>query len=482
MNDSTFNKLKNIQVPTSSEEEKQRAINAGIEAFEQASLPDAEKTSQSGQGLSDAARRTHRSEFIWSTIMKKLFVTSGSFAAIALALVAAMWTAGYELTFLSDDKARITHSSGDSDISLSSSGYSEPRWSIVKKRKPKTVIGETDTMIAQREELKNPLTRQSSSPTQEGVLSRQAESEQVKLDPKRHNSTLSAPMVDLVREMPQQSGYVGKDQFENITPNRVKIVSEEPVSTFSIDVDTSAYAFMRRSLNSGVLPQKDAVRIEELINYFDYDYPVANSAKQPFKPTVAVYPTPWNKNTKLVHIGIKGHDVVPDKKPRSNLVFLLDVSGSMSSQDKLPLLKNAMRLLVDNLEPKDTVAIVTYAGNAGTVLEPTSVSEKGAILSALENLHSGGSTAGAAGIKQAYALAKQNFNDEGINRVILATDGDFNVGITSHEELKGFIERKRDTGIYLSVLGFGQGNYNDTLMQALAQNGNGNAAYIDSLN
>jgi len=171
----------------------------------------------------------------------------------------------------------------------------------------------------------------------------------------------------------------------------------------------------------------------------------------------------------------------PSKKPRSNLVFLLDVSGSMNAPDKLPLLKNAFRMLVDNLDSKDTVSIVTYAGHAGTVLEPTKVKEKATILAALDKLQSGGSTAGAQGIKQAYALAQSNFDKDGVNRVILATDGDFNVGITDREELKGFIERKRDSGIFLSILGFGQGNYNDALMQTLAQNGNGNAAYIDTL-
>jgi len=279
-------------------------------------------------------------------------------------------------------------------------------------------------------------------------------------------------------------GYkdVGRDRFKKIDVNPVKLVSEEPVSTFSVDVDTASYAFVRRQLNHGVLPQKNAVRIEELINYFDYNYPLPQDKTKPFAPTVAVYPCPWNKDTQLLHIGIKGYDITPGKKPRSNLVFLLDVSGSMNSPDKLPLLKNAMKLLVDQLEPDDTVAITVYAGAAGTVLEPTKAQEKGKIIAALDRLQAGGSTAGAAGIKLAYALALQNFDKEAVNRVILATDGDFNVGITNREELKSYIERQRESGIFLSVLGFGQGNYNDALMQTLAQNGNGNAAYIDSLN
>jgi len=276
--------------------------------------------------------------------------------------------------------------------------------------------------------------------------------------------------------------YVGRDRFETISPNPVKVVSDEPVSTFSIDVDTASYAFVRRSLHNGVLPQKNAVRIEELINYFDYDYPLPNNKTVPFRPTVAVLPTPWNPETKLLHIGIKGLDIVPEQKPWANLVFLIDSSGSMQSQDKLPLLKNAFRMLVETLDPEDTVAMVVYAGAAGTVLDPTKVKEKGKILAALDRLRAGGSTAGGAGIRQAYALCEANFDPDGVNRVMLATDGDFNVGIRDPEELKGFVERKRNTGVYLSVLGFGQGNYNDALMQKLAQNGNGNAAYIDTLN
>jgi Ca-activated chloride channel family protein len=287
--------------------------------------------------------------------------------------------------------------------------------------------------------------------------------------------------------MPEEAplpGYhdEGRDQFETIEANPVKVTAEEPVSTFSIDVDTASYSFMRASLNNGVLPQDDAVRVEELINYFPYDYAGPDSAEQPFKATVTVMPTPWNPNTKLLHIGIKGFDVAMAERPHANLVFLLDTSGSMDEPNKLPLVINSMKLLLDELQPTDTVSIVVYAGSAGTVLEPTKVSEKGKILSALENLGAGGSTAGAEGIRQAYQLARQNFDENGVNRVILATDGDFNVGITDIDELQGFVERERENGVFLSVLGFGMGNYNDQLMQVLAQNGNGAAAYIDTLN
>lgn len=275
---------------------------------------------------------------------------------------------------------------------------------------------------------------------------------------------------------------VGEDEFADFEENAIKQVSDHPVSTFSVDVDTASYSFVRRMLNKGMLPQKDAVRVEELINYFDYDYPVAESKDRPFKPTVAVYDSPWKEGNKIVHIGIRGYDIQAAKKPETNLVFLIDTSGSMRAQDKLPLLKNSFKLLLSNLEPDDTVGIVTYAGSAGVVLEPTKASEGHKIMSALDNLRSGGATAGAAGIKAAYGLAQAHMKKDGVNRVILATDGDFNVGITNHEELQDYVERMRDTGVSLSVLGFGQGNYHDNLMQTLAQNGNGNAAYIDNLN
>ncbi len=274
---------------------------------------------------------------------------------------------------------------------------------------------------------------------------------------------------------------VGRDNFEAFEQNPVKLVVEEPVSTFSVDVDTASYSFVRRMLNNGVLPQSDAVRAEELINYFDYDYPLPQSSSRPFAPSVAVVDSPWAKGRRLMHIGIKGYDIAPGAKPRSNLVFLLDVSGSMNSPDKLPLVRQSMEMLLSTLAPDDTVAIAVYAGAAGTVLEPTPVREKQKILDAMRALSAGGSTAGAQGIRLAYELAESQFDRNAINRVILATDGDFNVGITSQRELQSFIERKRENGIFLSVLGFGQGNYQDALMQTLAQNGNGVAAYIDTL-
>jgi Ca-activated chloride channel family protein len=294
---------------------------------------------------------------------------------------------------------------------------------------------------------------------------------------------MAMPEASLAGEMMPQPGYRdhGRDNFETIETNPLKVTAEEPVSTFSIDVDTASYSFMRAALNNGVLPQDDAVRVEELVNYFPYDYPAPEDREAPFRATTTVMDTPWNEDTKLVHIGIKGFEVTPAERPKANLVFLLDTSGSMEEPNKLPLLINSLKLLVEELEPDDSVAVVTYAGSAGTVLEPTRASEKAKIVAALENLHAGGSTAGAEGIRQAYQLAERNFDAAGVNRVILATDGDFNVGITDQDELQSFVERERETGIFLSVLGFGRGNYDDALMQALAQNGNGAAAYIDTL-
>lgn len=277
-------------------------------------------------------------------------------------------------------------------------------------------------------------------------------------------------------------GYqdVGRDRFDTAAANPIVRTSEEPVSTFSIDVDTASYSFVRRQLNAGVLPQKAAVRLEEMVNYFPYDYPLPPDSSQPFSTNVTVLDSPWKAGNKLVHIGIQGYEL-PGAQPRANLVFLLDVSGSMGSPDKLQLVKQSMGLLLDSLQPQDTVAIVVYAGAAGTVLEPTQVKDKQKILAALNRLQAGGSTAGAEGIQLAYQLAESQFIEDGVNRIVLATDGDFNVGIYDTEELKGFVERKRESGVLLSVLGFGQGNYHDALMQALAQNGNGVAAYIDTV-
>jgi Ca-activated chloride channel family protein len=257
---------------------------------------------------------------------------------------------------------------------------------------------------------------------------------------------------------------IGRDKFTSVDENPFKVVRETPVSTFSIDVDTASYSWVRASLNQNLLPQPASVRTEELVNYFPYDYAPPRSAENPFSTNVAVFPSPWSPGRKLVRIGIKGYSLARTTRPRANLVFLIDTSGSMNEPDKLPLVQQSLRLLVDELSPSDTVAIVTYAGYAGTALEPTLVRDKQKILNVIDSLGAGGSTAGAEGIRQAYALAETNLDPRGVNRVILATDGDFNVGITDQGELKGYIERERGKGVFLSVLGFGMGNYNDALM------------------
>lgn len=272
-----------------------------------------------------------------------------------------------------------------------------------------------------------------------------------------------------------------RERFASADPNPVKSVATDPVSTFSADVDTASYSYVRGSLLGGSLPDAEAVRVEELVNYFPYDWKGPETAEKPFNATVTVMPTPWNKDTELLHIGIKGFETVATEQPSANLVFLIDVSGSMDEPAKLPLLKSAFRLLVGKLKDTDTVSIVTYAGSAGVVLEPTEAKDRAKILAAIDNLEPGGSTAGAEGIEAAYALAQKAFKKDGVNRVMLATDGDFNVGPASDEDLTRIIEERRKSGIFLSVLGFGRDNYNDGMMQALAQNGNGTAAYIDTL-
>jgi Ca-activated chloride channel family protein len=273
-----------------------------------------------------------------------------------------------------------------------------------------------------------------------------------------------------------------RENYDSFNDNPIHLVAEHPVSTFSVDVDTASYSNVRRLLNQGQLPQNSAVRVEELINYFSYQYPIPESADSPFSLYTEMGPSPWHADRQLLHIGIQGYQPPAESLPAANLVFLIDVSGSMRSPDKLELLKSSLKLLVRQLDQQDRLSIAVYAGAAGTVLEPTPGAEQAKILSAIDQLTAGGSTNGGAGIHLAYALAQQNLQADGINRVILATDGDFNVGTTSQQALKDLIAEKRNSGIALTVLGFGSGNYNDALMQELSQIGNGNAAYIDTLN
>lgn len=270
------------------------------------------------------------------------------------------------------------------------------------------------------------------------------------------------------------------EEYSKINDNEFKSADKDPLSTFSIDVDKASYSNVRRFITAGNLPPADAVRVEELINYFPYNYPQPKD-NAPFSITTQYMDCPWNSSHNLIHIGIQGKEIKMDRMPLNNLVFLLDVSGSMDEPDKLPLLKSGLRLLVEQLRPEDKVAIVVYAGAAGVVLPPTSGNQREKIIDAIENLSAGGSTAGGEGINLAYKLAKQNFVSKGNNRIILATDGDFNVGVSSDGELTRLIEKQREDGVFLTVLGFGTGNYKDSKMEQLADKGNGNYAYIDNL-
>lgn len=270
------------------------------------------------------------------------------------------------------------------------------------------------------------------------------------------------------------------EEYNPIKENAFNLVSKAPLSTFSIDVDAASYSNLRRCINQGSLPTPDAIRTEELINYFTYDYGQPEG-KDPVKISLEAGNCPWNEKHRLVQIGLKAKEIAGDKQPASNLVFLIDVSGSMEGRNRLDLVKSSLKLLVNNLRKKDRVAIVVYADSAGEVLPSTSGKNKQKIREALDQLSAGGSTAGGEGIQLAYKIAKKNFIKGGNNRIILCTDGDFNVGVSSRDGLEKLIETERKSGVFLTVLGYGMGNYKDNRMQVLAEKGNGNHAYIDNL-
>jgi Ca-activated chloride channel family protein len=284
-----------------------------------------------------------------------------------------------------------------------------------------------------------------------------------------------APMPDIVQPQLEDT-----EAYATEAPNPIKVTAEEPVSTFSIDVDTASWAVIRSTLNMAVLPTPDQVRIEEMVNYFPYAYK-APTEEEAFSSTVSVMQTPWNPGTRLVTIGIQGALPAVTQRPPLNLVFLIDTSGSMEDPNKLGLLKQSFTLMLSELRPEDQVAIVTYAGSAGQVLPPTAAADRATIMSALETLSAGGSTAGAEGLELAYQVAETMKAEGDVTRILLATDGDFNVGVSDPDGLEAYVAKKRETGTYLSVLGFGRGNLDDAIMQSLAQNGNGTAAYIDTL-
>ncbi|QID16457.1 VWA domain-containing protein [Nitrogeniibacter mangrovi] len=309
---------------------------------------------------------------------------------------------------------------------------------------------------------------------------------EVLAEPMRNRAPRAAGMMSLEAKRmvhPAPMPYAlpeDRERYQALDDNPAKVVAEAPVSTFSIDVDTGSWANVRRFLNEGRLPPMDAVRVEEFINYFPYDY-VGPTDARPFAVHTELARSPWNAHNVLMRVAIKGRDVAKATLPPANLVFLVDVSGSMNSRDKLPLLKSALKLLVRQLRAEDRIALVTYAGRAGVVLPATPGNEKATILAAIDALQSGGSTAGASGIELAYRTARAGFVKDGINRILLATDGDFNVGLTDFRQLKQRVERERASGVSLSTLGFGTGNFNEQLMEQMADAGDGAYSYIDTL-
>ena len=461
---------------------KARHMAAAMAAFDEAQAKadtTAEKKSPARQGFLKRLRLTrdpnhHHGNNAMKPINDSSFwknpaLLSG-IAASSLAVVAGLTLLQYQLSsFNSVDKA----SSKDASITLPLADMRSPQ-----TQQPESV--EEVVVTGYRQEL--------AKTQREQEAYTMAERKMAMPSAAMPQVAATAPMADMAApatlppaDFPNHRGKEYRDRFSDVEESPVIATAENPFSTFSIDVDTAAYSFVRRLLNEGQLPPKDAVRLEEMVNYFDYQYPQPRSKEAPFTTSITVMDSPWKRGNKLLHIGIQGYQLPASEIPQSNLVFLLDVSGSMDEPSKLPLVKQSMELLLSNLKPDDTVAIVVYAGAAGAVLEPTPAKEKSKILAALTNLQAGGSTAGGEGLALAYQMAEANFNPKGVNRIILATDGDFNVGETGDDNLQDFVERKREKGIYLSVLGFGQGNYQDALMQTLAQNGNGTAAYIDTL-
>ncbi len=353
----------------------------------------------------------------------------------------------------------------------------KPGRAISKNENVENAVGETEeepdvTMTSPRTDVPPP---PPPPPVMEEVPMERFAEQEVEFE----DQSLESEPVQPSNKLEEQNQW-NREGYDHIVENDFKVVTDHPLSTFSVDVDRASYANVRRMLTQGYLPPKGAVRIEEFVNYFDYDYSQPRGG-HPFSINTEMATCPWNAQHKLLHIGLQGKDIEAGETPPSNLVFLIDVSGSMEDYNKLPLLKNAFKLLVNQLDEKDRIAIAVYAGSSGLVLPATPGNEKEKILNALQSLSAGGSTAGAAGIQLAYQVAQENFLKEGNNRVILATDGDFNVGVSSESGLVDLIEEKRKQNIFLSVLGFGTGNYQDSKMEQLADKGNGNYAYIDNL-
>ena len=486
VDDNELAKLRGLGAPAPDPQARIAALHAAMAAYDEPR----EKKSTAGQGSAEPERLTSRAAKLWREIMHRKLVATPAIAGL-VALPIAGYTAFHllnERPFGFDGDRTVAETSAAKPVAGGPAGKTEteesrgldetfvapaaPKYDATMKRQPQDDVEYGTLRSAQPSVAKSSPSAMDAAPA--GGRTRDVANSKLYL-PSTEMAVAPAP----AEAMPEQAE--NRDRVEDFKSNPVHSAKDDPVSTFSIDVDTASYSFVRRSLKEGVLPQADTVRVEEMVNYFPYDWKAPDKADTPFNSTVTVMPAPWNAAHKLMHVAIKGYDVQPATQPRANLVFLIDVSGSMDAPDKLPLLKSAFRLLVGKLRADDTISIVTYAGDAGTVLEPTRAAEKDKILAAIDDLQPGGGTAGEAGIREAYRLAGKSFVKDGVNRVMLATDGDFNVGQTDDDDLKRLIEQERQSGVFLSVFGFGRGNLNDRMMQAIAQNGNGTAAYIDTL-
>jgi Ca-activated chloride channel family protein len=470
MDDDDLSRLGRTKAPTPSTAARERALSSALEAFD-------EKISPVPQGMRRGMRLTDKAITLWRSLMSRKLIAHPAMAALV-----ALPIAGYSAYYLMQTSP-LTQGLDTGGPGRVATPAETPKPKAATQGEARKEV-DRSTSIQETEAAPPPVAGQPvAEPTMDSMSTLGGTTREAA--PNRAMSPLAAQERMIAPPSPDADAFIGQqpntERLTEFDTNPVKSALESPVSTFSIDVDTASYAFVRRSLKEGMLPQADTVRVEEMVNYFPYDWAGPADRAEPFKSTVTVMPSPWNANTKLMHIAIKGYEVQQAQKPKANLVFLIDVSGSMDAPDKLPLLKSSFRMLVDRLAADDTVSIVTYAGNAGTVLEPTKASDKAKILSAIDNLSPGGSTAGEAGLREAYRLAQQSFVKGGVNRVMLATDGDFNVGQSDDDDLKRLIEEKRTSGVFLSVLGFGRGNLNDRMMQEIAQNGNGQAAYIDTL-
>jgi Ca-activated chloride channel family protein len=452
-----LNRLANATTPAPDIAAKARAVTLALAAFDDAQ---AQKKQMAGtQGSRNGWRFTDALKHLWSLPMNKKHL-AGTVAAALIVIPAAGLTA-YQMR--SDFSSPSISDSGGMSMDASTTQPNRASGSP-------TMQGMTEFVYSNKRGVPEVNRMETRIDMTQAVVA--------ELRPRRMSGFApgGAPALDM--STPPE---VSAPRFTSSAVNAFQDVASEPVSTFSADVDTSSYAVARRMILNGLTPDPDSVRIEEMVNYFPYDWNGPTSAETPFQPNVTVLPTPWNRDTKLVHIGIKGYDLAVAEQAPSNLVFLIDVSGSMAEADKLPLLKSSLRMLLNKLKPSDTVSIVTYAGSARVALEPTRAENKASILAVIDGLEAGGGTAGADGLSTAYDLAERSYIKNGVNRIMLVTDGDFNVGPSSDEDLKRIVETKRKSGIFLSVLGFGGEYYNDGLMQTLAQNGNGVAAYIDTL-